>query len=71
MSLPKRDDSHRTYGDHLHWTDDRIVTIYRLKQGRYGRPELQEPEGKRAVGVKPEVEIDRSLYPLPKENRSA
>ena len=50
---------------------DRIVTIYRLEQGRYGRPEVQELEGKTTVGVLPEVEIEWPMFPLPRENELA
>ena len=37
---------------------DRIVTIYRLEDGRYGAPEVRELQGRQVVGVVPVVEID-------------
>ena len=37
---------------------DRMVTIYRLENGRYGRPEVQELKGRLAVGILPEIEIE-------------
>lgn len=37
---------------------DRVVTIYRLDQGRYGQPEVAELAGSTAVGVLPGVSID-------------
>ncbi len=40
---------------------DRIVTVYRLEEGRYGVPEVRELEGRQAVKVLPGVEIDWGL----------
>lgn len=40
---------------------DRMLTRYRLADGRYGRPEIQELEGITAVATLPEIEIDWSL----------
>ncbi len=36
---------------------DRVLTIYRLEQGAYGRPEVQELRGQTPVGVLDEVVI--------------
>lgn len=44
---------------------DRIVSVYRLEDGRYGAPELRELEGRQAVGVLPELEIDWDRFPAP------
>ncbi len=41
---------------------DRIVTIYRLEDGRYGVPEVRELEGRQRVPVLPEVEIDWTSF---------
>ncbi len=45
----------------LHPTD-RVLTIYRLEDGRYGRPQIQEMRGRVAVGVLPEVGVDLDLF---------
>ena len=37
---------------------DRMLTRYRLVDGRYGRPEIQELEGTTAVNDLPEIAID-------------
>ena len=37
---------------------DRVLTRYRLVDGRYGRPEIQELEGVTAVAGLPEISID-------------
>ena len=37
---------------------DRILTIYRLKNGRYGRPIVLELKGRTAIGALPGVSID-------------
>jgi Uma2 family endonuclease len=36
---------------------DRVLTIYRLENGAYGRPDVQLLEGATAVGVLPGVEV--------------
>lgn len=36
---------------------DRVLTVYRLSDGEYGKPELYELRGETAVGVLPEVII--------------
>ncbi len=36
---------------------DRMVTIYRLVEGAYGKPDVQELQGQTAVGVLPDVVI--------------
>ncbi len=36
---------------------DRIVTIYRLADGEYGKPDVQELSGETALGILPEVNI--------------
>ncbi len=46
----------------LHPTD-RILTIYRLEAGRYGRPEIREMKGTAPIGVLPGVTIDFALFP--------
>ncbi|MGY6274248.1 Uma2 family endonuclease [Methylomonas sp. MgM2] len=40
---------------------DRLLTIYRLHNGEYGKPDIFELHGKTAVGVLPEVSIDWDL----------
>jgi len=50
----------------LHPTD-RLVSVYRLVNGQYGRPEISEMQGSLAVGVLPDVTIDWSLSPTEKE----
>lgn len=37
---------------------DRLVTVYRLIGGTYGRPEISEMTGQLAVGILPEVVVD-------------
>jgi len=37
---------------------DRILTIYRLDNGRYGQPAVLELKGRTAIGAIPEVSID-------------
>ena len=37
---------------------DRLVTIYRLVDGAYGRPDVSEMSGQLAVGILPEVMVD-------------
>jgi len=37
---------------------DRIVTVYRLEDGRYGVPEVREWQGRQTVAAVPGVEID-------------
>lgn len=37
---------------------DRLVTIYRLVDGAYGRPDVSEMSGQLAVGILPQVVID-------------
>jgi len=44
---------------------DRIVSVYRLDDGRYGAPEVRELEGRQAVGVLPQVEIDWDRFAAP------
>lgn len=46
----------------LHPTD-RLVTIYRLIDGRYGRPDIGEMKGTLPIGVLPDVTIDFTLFP--------
>jgi len=36
---------------------DRVLTVYRLENGEYGKPELYELNGETQVGLLPEVEI--------------
>ncbi|MBK1717900.1 Uma2 family endonuclease [Thiocystis violacea] len=37
--------------------EDRLLMIYRLEQGVYGKPEVQELHGETAIGILPEVII--------------
>lgn len=37
---------------------DRMVTVYRLQNGAYGRPDNYDLTGKLAVGILPEIEVD-------------
>ena len=37
---------------------DRVLTIYRLKEGEYGKPDIYELQGSTAVGILPDVHID-------------
>lgn len=46
----------------LHPTD-RLVTVYRLADGQYGRPEISEMAGTLPIGILPEVTVDWSLFP--------
>jgi len=39
---------------------DRTLTRYRLAEGRYGRPEIQELEGVTPVAILPDIQIDWS-----------
>ena len=36
---------------------DRVLTVYRLQDGEYGKPELYELRGETAVGALPEIVI--------------
>ncbi|MDP2786927.1 MAG: Uma2 family endonuclease [Pseudomonadota bacterium] len=45
----------------LHPTD-RLVTVYRLVDGSYGRPDIGEMSGTRAIGVLPDITIDFALF---------
>ena len=38
--------------------NDRVLTVYRLDNGRYGRPAIDELQGKTAVTAVPDVVID-------------
>lgn len=46
----------------LHPTD-RLLTIYRLEAGQYGRPQILEMRGEVPIGVLPGVTIDFVLFP--------
>ncbi|MDP2832400.1 MAG: Uma2 family endonuclease [Pseudomonadota bacterium] len=46
----------------LHPTD-RLVTVYHLINGSYGRPEINEMIGSLAIGVLADVTVDWSLFP--------
>lgn len=46
---------------------DRIVTVYLLQEGRYGRPRIHELVGELAVEVLPEVVINWSRLPPEEE----
>jgi Uma2 family endonuclease len=37
---------------------DRVVTLYRIEGGRYGRPSISENAGELEVSVQPGVRID-------------
>lgn len=41
---------------------DRLVTVYRLVEGRYSRPDIREMQGTLALGILPEVVVDWSLF---------
>jgi Uma2 family endonuclease len=45
----------------LHPTD-RVLTIYRLDDGRYGRPQILEMKGCVPIGVLPAVSVDFDLF---------
>ncbi len=47
---------------------DRVLTRYRLVDGRYGRPEIQELEGVTAVAVLPEIIIDWAVVTAQLDN---
>jgi Uma2 family endonuclease len=36
---------------------DRMVTIYRLEEGGFGKPEIQDLSGETPIGILPGVEI--------------
>ncbi|MDD1620693.1 MAG: Uma2 family endonuclease [Methylococcaceae bacterium] len=36
---------------------DRVLTVYRLQEGEYGKPELSQLEGETQVGILPEIVI--------------
>ena len=42
---------------------DRVVTVYRLQDGAYGRPEISELQGTLAVAVVPNLVIDWAELP--------
>jgi Uma2 family endonuclease len=42
---------------------DRLVTVYRLVDGHYGRPEISEMKHSLAIGVLPDVTVDWSIFP--------
>ncbi len=48
---------------------DRVLTIYRLENGEYGKPVLSSLEGQTTVGILPEIVIswDELVERLPKE----
>ncbi len=46
----------------LHPTD-RLVTVYRLEAGRYGRPEISEMKDSLGIGVLPDVTVDWTAFP--------
>ncbi|MDP2903691.1 MAG: hypothetical protein Q8N96_11385 [Methylovulum sp.] len=66
MGLALKDTPHYCYGDYLTWID-RILTVYRLTDGGYGKPELYELRGETQVGVLPDIVIqwDDLLARLP------
>jgi len=47
---------------------DRMITVYRLRDGEYGKPEVLELDGETAVGVLPGVSVswDELVQRLPK-----
>jgi Uma2 family endonuclease len=47
----------------LHHPTDRLLTVYRLEGGAYGRPTIREMKGPVTLGVLPEVTIDFALFP--------
>lgn len=48
---------------------DRVLTVYRLQYGEYGKPELSQLEGETQVGILPEIVIrwDELAARLPKD----
>ncbi|QPK65368.1 Uma2 family endonuclease [Methylomonas sp. LL1] len=48
---------------------DRMLTVYRLQYGEYGKPELSQLEGETPVGILPEIVIrwDELAARLPKD----
>lgn len=48
---------------------DRVLTVYRLQGGEYGKPELSQLEGETQVGILPEIVIrwDELAARLPKD----
>jgi Uma2 family endonuclease len=51
---------------------DRVLTIYRLQDGEYGKPQISQLEGETPVGILPEIVIrwDEMVVRLPKDNFS-
>ncbi|MDW8322630.1 MAG: Uma2 family endonuclease [Burkholderiales bacterium] len=41
---------------------DRVLSVYRLEQGRYGRPTVLEMKGRVAIGALPDVTVDFDLF---------
>jgi Uma2 family endonuclease len=41
--------------------DDRVLTIYRLDAGKYGKPDIQELSGTTTCGILPEVIVDWAI----------
>ncbi len=41
----------------------RLVSVYRLLEGRYQRPEIREMQGTLEIGILPDVIIDFALFP--------
>jgi hypothetical protein len=56
MAVIQRDTQRHTYGDYLKWS--RTLAMYRLEDGRYGRPIYQELKGKTLLSAAPSVSID-------------
>jgi Uma2 family endonuclease len=40
---------------------DRVLTIYRLDAGKYGKPDIQELSGTTTCGILPEVIVDWAI----------
>jgi hypothetical protein len=73
MALALRDNAYHTYADYLAWPENvRYELIdgmaYRLLDGRYGEPVMQELAGSTPVSVLPRVVIawDHLVSRLPK-----
>ena len=57
----RKRDLYERAGVHEYWLvhpTDRIVTVYRLEDGRYGRPDIAELAGETAPQAVPGVVID-------------
>ncbi len=68
----KKRDLYQRHGVREHWLVhpiDRMLTVYRLHNGEYGKPELYPLEGETQVGILPEIVIgwDELVARLPSD----